>query len=90
MLEQMNEDGLLAFTGDGKNESVMIEACEALARIYGRGIPTIKPWDINTMKQKIDLVKKLIVSRLPVILMLQDFLSLKIIILLLELKQLKN
>lgn len=37
MLEQMNEDGLLAFTGDGKNESVMIEACEALARIYGRG-----------------------------------------------------
>lgn len=57
MLEQMNDDGLLAFTGDGKDEGVMIEACEALASISGRGIPTVKPWDINTMKKKIDLAK---------------------------------
>lgn len=58
MLEQMNKDGLLAFTGDGKDESVVIEACEALSRLDGRGIPTIKPWDISTMKRKIDLANK--------------------------------
>lgn len=58
MLEQMVDDGLLAFTGDGKNESVVIEACMALDKLGGKGIPTIKPWDIPTMKRKIDLANK--------------------------------
>lgn len=55
MLSQMADDGLLAFTGDGKNESVVIEACKSLELMGGMGIPTIKPWDLNTMKKKIDL-----------------------------------
>lgn len=49
--------GIAAFTGDGTNPDVMVAATKAIGQKDGRGIPTIKPWDINTLKEKFALVK---------------------------------
>ena len=49
--------GIAAFTGDGINPAVMEGAAKAIRRAGGRGIPTVKPWDINTLKEKFALVK---------------------------------
>ncbi|HIW84854.1 MAG TPA: alpha-hydroxy-acid oxidizing protein [Candidatus Dorea gallistercoris] len=49
--------GIAAFTGDGTNPAVMEGAAKAIRRAGGRGIPTVKPWDINTLKEKFALVK---------------------------------
>ena len=48
----------LAFTGDGTNPDVMKGATTAIKNVGGLGIPTIKPWNIDTIKEKIELVKK--------------------------------
>ena len=50
------ENGIAAFTGDGTNPKVMESATTAIAKVNGRGIPTIKPWNIDTIKAKMDLV----------------------------------
>lgn len=52
------ENGIAAFTGDGLDYKVMIEATKALAKFNGMGIPTVKPWDLGTIKEKMELVKK--------------------------------
>lgn len=49
--------GIAAFTGDGTNPAVMEGATQAIKAAGGKGIPTIKPWDINTLKEKFALVK---------------------------------
>ncbi len=48
--------GIAAFTGDGTNPDVMKAAVKAIAAAGGRGIPTVKPWDVNTLKEKFALV----------------------------------
>lgn len=50
------ENGIAAFTGDGTNPNVMASAARALSRSGGVGIPTVKPWDMETVKAKLDLV----------------------------------
>ncbi len=50
--------GILAFTGDGTNPVVMQAASRAIASVRGRGVPTIKPWDINTLQEKFRLVEQ--------------------------------
>ena len=52
------ENGIAAFTGDGVNPKVMESATVAIAKVNGRGIPTIKPWNIDTIKVKMDLAHK--------------------------------
>lgn len=52
------ENGIAAFTGDGSDYNVMIEATKAVAKFGGMGIPTIKPWDLDTIREKMELVKK--------------------------------
>ena len=52
------ENGIAAFTGDGTNPSVMESATAAIAKVNGRGIPTVKPWNIDIIKTKMDLVHK--------------------------------
>lgn len=52
------EHGIAAFTGDGINPEVMESATAAIAKVNGRGIPTIKPWNVDTIKAKMDLVHK--------------------------------
>ena len=49
--------GIAAFTGDGTNPAVMEGAAEALKKSGGCGVPTIKPWNIETIREKMDLVK---------------------------------
>lgn len=50
------ENGIIAFTGDGVNPKVMESAAAAIAKVNGLGIPTIKPWNLDTIKKKMDLV----------------------------------
>ena len=48
--------GIAAFTGDGTNPAVVEAAAEALKKSGGLGVPTIKPWNIETIREKMDLV----------------------------------
>lgn len=50
--------GILAFTGDGTDPKVMEGAAQALKASGGCGIPTVKPWDMDTVREKLALVKK--------------------------------
>lgn len=52
------KEGILAFTGDGVNSDVMKAATTAIKNVDGMGIPTVKPWNIDTIKEKMDLVKE--------------------------------
>lgn len=52
------KSGIAAFTGDGTNYQVMIDAADAISKFDGMGIPTVKPWDLGTIKEKMELVKK--------------------------------
>ncbi|MBQ0037645.1 MAG: alpha-hydroxy-acid oxidizing protein [Clostridiales bacterium] len=49
--------GIAAFTGDGTNPAVMTGALAAIAGENGYGVPTIKPWDRNTLFSKLDAAK---------------------------------
>ena len=49
--------GILAFTGDGTNPAVVEGAAHAFEAAGGFGVPTIKPWDRDTLFGKLDLVK---------------------------------
>ena len=46
------ENGIAAFTGDGTDPTVMQGAAQVLAKNGGCGVPTIKPWNIDTIKEK--------------------------------------
>ena len=52
------ENGIVAFTGDGTNPKVMEAATDAIALAGGMGVPTVKPWNLDTIREKMDLVKK--------------------------------
>lgn len=45
--------GIAAFTGDGTNPAVFSGAVEAIRRSGGAGIPTVKPWDMDTVSEKL-------------------------------------
>lgn len=49
--------GIAAFTGDGTNPGVMEAATDAIKNAKGRGIPTVKPWNIDTIRDKMKLVR---------------------------------
>lgn len=57
MLKACKENGIAAFTGDGTNPEVMIRAAKAIAEVNGLGIPTIKPWNMETIREKMELCK---------------------------------
>ncbi len=50
--------GIAAFTGDGTNPDVVKAASVAIKKVDGLGVPTIKPWNIDVIKEKFDLVKE--------------------------------
>lgn len=52
------KNGIVALTGDGTNPAVMEEATKAIGNFEGRGIPTVKPWDMETIREKMEMVKK--------------------------------
>ncbi|MBS7218874.1 MAG: alpha-hydroxy-acid oxidizing protein, partial [Oscillospiraceae bacterium] len=49
--------GIAAFTGDGTNPDVFTAAAAAIGAAGGRGIPTVKPWDRDTLYTKLDRAK---------------------------------
>lgn len=51
------ESGIAAFTGDGPNIKVMEAAEKSIRLANGLCVPTVKPWDMDTVKMKLDLVK---------------------------------
>ena len=51
------ETGIAAFTGDGTNPAVFAAAAEAIGKAGGKGIPTVKPWDQQTVFKKLDAAK---------------------------------
>ena len=50
--------GILAFTGDGTDPKVVEGAAAALKGNGGCGVPTIKPWDMDTIRKKFALVQE--------------------------------
>ena len=50
------ESGIAAFTGDGTNPTVMEMATKAIGAANGCGVPTIKPWNIDLVREKAELV----------------------------------
>lgn len=58
LLKGCADNGIAAFTGDGTDYNVMIEATTAIRGLGGMGIPTVKPWDLDTIREKMELVKK--------------------------------
>lgn len=47
--------GIAAFTGDGTNPAVVEGAVRAIASSHGHGVPTIKPWNMELIQQKMEL-----------------------------------
>lgn len=47
------ENGIAAFTGDGTDCNVMVAATAAIKKAGGVGIPTVKPWNLETIQEKL-------------------------------------
>ena len=58
LVRACKDAGIAAFTGDGTDPLVMQGATEAIKNAGGIGIPTIKPWNIDTIKEKAVLVNE--------------------------------
>ncbi|MBQ9342160.1 MAG: alpha-hydroxy-acid oxidizing protein [Lachnospiraceae bacterium] len=56
LVSACKDAGIAAFTGDGTDPLVMQGATDAIKNAGGIGIPTIKPWNIDTIKEKAALV----------------------------------
>lgn len=52
------EEGIAAFTGDGTDANVMKAATKAIKAQNGLGVPTVKPWNMPVVKEKMALVKE--------------------------------
>ena len=52
------DNGIAAFTGDGLDPKVMKVACDAIAASDGVGVPTVKPWNLETIEAKMVQVKE--------------------------------
>ena len=50
--------GIIAFTGDGTDPNVVKAATAAIKANHGAGVPTIKPWDIDTLQKKFRMVEE--------------------------------
>ena len=46
--------GIAAFTGDGTDPGVFTAAAKAIGKSGGKGVPTVKPWDRDTLFAKLD------------------------------------
>ncbi|MCR5345258.1 MAG: alpha-hydroxy-acid oxidizing protein [Lachnospiraceae bacterium] len=58
LVRACKDAGIAAFTGDGTDPLVMQGATDAIKNVGGIGIPTIKPWNIDTIKEKAALVNE--------------------------------
>lgn len=58
LVKGCRDSGIAAFTGDGANPAVMQAACDAIAAADGIGVPTVKPWNMELVFEKLDICKK--------------------------------
>ncbi len=58
LVSACKESGIAAFTGDGTDPTVVQVAAEAIAEAGGCGVPTIKPWNLDTIREKMELARK--------------------------------
>ena len=56
LVDACAKGGIAAFTGDGTNAKVMEGATAAIKAAGGLGIPTVKPWNLETIREKMELV----------------------------------
>ena len=49
-------NGIAAFTGDAADPDVMKQTCSIIKKEHGVGIPTLKPWDMDLISEKMKLV----------------------------------
>lgn len=57
LVDACAKGGIAAFTGDGTNAKVMEGATAAIKAAGGLGIPTVKPWNLETIREEMELVK---------------------------------
>lgn len=57
LLAGAKKAGICAFTGDGMDPAIMIDACQEIKNQDGLGVPTIKPWPKEIVLEKLELVK---------------------------------
>lgn len=50
--------GIAAFTGDGLDANVMVQATKAIGQLDGVGVPTVKPWNLELIREKMEMVKQ--------------------------------
>ena len=58
LVKACSENGIAAFTGDGTNPAVMQAATGAIAAAGGVGVPTVKPWNTDTIREKMELCRR--------------------------------
>lgn len=52
------DNGIAAFTGDGTNANVMVTTTAAIRAAGGVGVPTVKPWNLDIIREKMQLVQE--------------------------------
>ncbi len=57
LVDACAKGGIAAFTGDGAVANVMVYATDAIKKAGGIGVPTVKPWNLDTIKEKMEMVK---------------------------------
>lgn len=55
LVQGCKEAGICAMTGDGTNYEVMKAAVHSIQAAGGIGIPTVKPWNLDTLQEKFEL-----------------------------------
>lgn len=58
LVSACRDAGILACTGDGIDAGVMAGALQAINHADGLGVPTVKPWDRDTVFEKLEAVRK--------------------------------
>jgi len=58
ILRAAQASGTYAFTGDGLDPAIMTESLRAIQTLGGAGIPTIKPWAMGIVQEKLEAAKR--------------------------------
>ena len=51
-------NGSMSFTGDGVDPEIMKRAVAAMNKVGGVGVPTIKPWNVEAVMEKLDILNE--------------------------------
>lgn len=57
MVETCAAEGIAAFTGDGQDGDVVRIGSEIIGKTGGIGVPTIKPWTMDIIREKLDMAR---------------------------------